>query len=351
MGGVLSEPVLEKISETEENDRLKFGFSCMQGYRMSMEDAHRAFLSLPRDGANSYFGVFDGHGGAEVAKYCAEHLHERITNDPAYRLGDHFTAIKNGFLRVDEEVRDQLNKPTEGTTSLIALIDDKRILVGNAGDSRSVLSRGGKAIPMSYDHKPHLQQERQRIISAGGSVDFNRVNGQLAVSRAIGDFSFKRNTAKALADQMVSAEPDTKLEQLNGQDEFLVMACDGIWDVMSNEDAVKFVRKKLKETDEVSKICENLIDRCLELGSKDNMSVIIIVFKHFLEQARNNNIDSLRSSSMSSLQSPQSPSPTNHDSPTQNKTTSSPTSADQTAQVNPAPTNEDDNEHKLDVIE
>jgi protein phosphatase 2C family protein 2/3 len=350
MGGVLSEPVLEKISETDENDRLKFGFSCMQGYRMSMEDAHRAFLSLPRDNANSYFGVFDGHGGAEVAKYCAEHLHERISNDPAYRLGDHFTAIKNGFLRVDEEVRDQLNKPTEGTTSLIALIDDKRILVGNAGDSRSVLSRGGKAVPMSYDHKPHLQQERQRIISAGGSVDFNRVNGQLAVSRAIGDFSFKRNTAKALADQMVSAEPDTKLEQLNGQDEFLIMACDGIWDVMSNEDAVKFVRKKLKETDEVSKICENLIDKCLELGSKDNMSVIIIVFKHFLEQARNNS-DSLRSASMTSLQS--STTPTNHDdlkqnSPTQNKTTST---TDQTAQVNPAPTNEDDNEHKQDVIE
>jgi len=353
MGGVLSEPVLEKVSETSENDRLKFGYSCMQGYRMSMEDAHCALLSLPYDSSNSYFGVFDGHGGAEVAKYCAEHLHERITNDNAYRAGDHFTSIKNGFLRVDEEVRDQLNKPTEGTTALIALIDNKRILVGNAGDSRSVLSRGGKAIPMSYDHKPHLQQERQRIVSAGGSVDFNRVNGQLAVSRAIGDFSFKRNTAKALEDQMVSANPDTKLENLNGEDEFLIMACDGIWDVMSNEDAVKFVRKKLKETDEVAKICESLIDRCLDLGSKDNMSVIIVVFKHFLEQCGNNNggteaMEQLRSTSMPSLQNhdPGNASPTTADkSPTPQNRTTSPKNGDNNTH------SFEDNEHQQDIVE
>jgi len=284
MGGVLSEPVLDKLSENDENERLKFGYSCMQGYRMSMEDSHCAILSLPRNTNNAYFAIFDGHGGAEVAKYCSENLHERITTEPTFLSGDFEASIKSGFLKVDQEVGDNLNKPTEGTTALIALIDDTRILVGNAGDSRSVLSRNGKAVPMSFDHKPHLLPERQRIVSAGGSVDFNRVNGQLAVSRAIGDFSFKRNSSKSLSDQMVSAYPDIKIEQITALDEFLIMACDGIWDVMSNEDAVKFVRKKLKETTDVSKVCENLIDRCLELGSKDNMSVIVVVFKPFLEE-------------------------------------------------------------------
>lgn len=98
---------------------------------------------------------------------------------------------------------------------------------GNAGDSRSVLGIKGRAKPLSFDHKPQNEGEKARICAAGGFVDFGRVNGNLALSRAIGDFEFKKSADLPPEQQIVTAFPDVTVHELGEDDEFLVIACDG----------------------------------------------------------------------------------------------------------------------------
>ena len=97
----------------------------------------------------------------------------------------------------------------------------------NAGDSRSVLGVKGRAKPLSFDHKPQNEGEKARITAAGGFVDFGRVNGNLALSRAIGDFEFKKSAELAPEQQIVTAYPDVVVHEMGDDDEFLVIACDG----------------------------------------------------------------------------------------------------------------------------
>ena len=137
------------------------------------------------------------------------------------------------------------------------------MVCGNAGDSRCVLSRGGVAVPLSFDHKPTNTAEMQRIQKAGGFVTGGRVNGNLALSRAIGDFDFKQNAQVAPEDQAISAKPDIITTQLQPEDDFLVLACDGIWDCMSNDEVIAFVRQELAHTDDLAAICERTFDRCI----------------------------------------------------------------------------------------
>lgn len=103
------------------------------------------------------------------------------------------------------------------------------MLQGNVGDSRAVASISGHAVDLSRDHKPSSPTEALRIHSAGGFVEGNRVNGNLALSRALGDFFFKRNEHKNLEDQVITAFPDVVDQELTDAWEFIVMACDGIW--------------------------------------------------------------------------------------------------------------------------
>ena len=98
---------------------------------------------------------------------------------------------------------------------------------GNAGDSRAVLGIKGRAKPLSYDHKPQNEAEKQRIQDAGGFVDFGRVNGNLALSRAIGDFDFKKGASLTPEKQIVTAFPDVIEHEISADDEFIVIACDG----------------------------------------------------------------------------------------------------------------------------
>merc|ERR1719420_615306 len=106
-----------------------------------------------------------------------------------------------------------------------------------------------------------------------------RVNGSLAVSRALGDFEYKNVDGKGPTEQLVSPEPEFYLkERLLDEDEFLVLACDGVWDVMSNEDICQFVAARMRITDDLELIANEVIDTCLHKGSRDNMSIIIIAF-------------------------------------------------------------------------
>lgn len=136
---------------------------------------------------------------------------------------------------------------------------------------------------MSNDHKPTLDSERQRIENAGGYVSWGRVNGNLALSRAIGDFEFKRTFELPVEQQIVTAFPEVLEKDIaEAEDEFLVLACDGIWDCLSSQDVVDIVRRSVANGKELKDICEDLMDRCLAPDSDtggigcDNMTVCIV---------------------------------------------------------------------------
>ncbi|XP_022049238.1 protein phosphatase 1G isoform X1 [Acanthochromis polyacanthus] len=178
-----------------------------------------------------------------------------------------------------------------GTTAVVALIRGKQLIVANAGDSRCVVSERGKAVDMSYDHKPEDEVELARIKNAGGKVTMDgRVNGGLNLSRAIGDHFYKRNKSLPPEEQMISAMPDVKVLTLNEDHDFMVIACDGIWNVLSSQEVVDFISERMKQdqsgkTRPLSSIVEELLDRCLAPDTSgdgtgcDNMTCIIVTFR------------------------------------------------------------------------
>lgn len=253
-----------------------------------MEDSHTHILSLPDDPGTAFFAVYDGHGGAKIAEYAGKHLHKYIINRNEYKEGNIADAMRQGFLELDEVMLEEesLKNEPSGTTAVTVIIKGDKLYCGNVGDSRAVASVNGKAEPLSRDHKPSNQEEYDRITAAGGWVDCNRVNGNLALSRALGDFVFKRNSEKSPEEQIVTAYPDVEERTLSPDWEFIVLACDGIWDVMSNKEVISYVRENIANGVEPEEICENLMMRCLApdcqmagLGC-DNMTVVIVGLLH-----------------------------------------------------------------------
>ncbi|KAF9208707.1 Protein phosphatase 2C 2 [Haplosporangium sp. Z 27] len=250
-----------------------------------MEDAHTTLLNVEDVQGFAFFAVYDGHGGEKVSKYCGNHLHKNIFADPAFSNGDIRTAINDGFLETDSALRQEPEHEGEssGSTAITATITNTNILyVGNVGDSRAVLCSNGKAIDLSVDHKPDSIEESTRILFAGGFVEFRRVNGLLSMSRAIGDFQLKMGDPSKPEDQIVTAIPDIKEHKLTIDDEFLVLACDGIWDCLSSKQAINFIRQKIAEKIPLDTICEVTMNHCLAGAAKlsfigcDNMTMIIV---------------------------------------------------------------------------
>ncbi|KAF0485831.1 PP2C-domain-containing protein [Gigaspora margarita] len=245
MGQTLSEPNKEKYTSSDNDARILHASSAMQGWRISMEDAHTAKLKLLDKKGYSYFGVFDGHGEQNVANYSGKNLHIRIAKDNKIET-DIETAIKNSFLGTDDDMKNdpKLKVDPSGCTDIIAIATpDNVIYVGNAGDSCAVLSDDGIAIPMSDDHKPDNP-------------------GNLALSCALGDFEFKQNTNLSIENQIVT----------------------GIWDCLKSQDLVSFICKNIAEYKDLKKACEDLMERCLSKTSEgigtDNMTVTIVGFLH-----------------------------------------------------------------------
>jgi serine/threonine protein phosphatase PrpC len=286
-----------------------------------MEDAFVARGSLPggaifqdnrqQDWASTaLFAVFDGHGGSEVAKFCADHFPKAIMKGHSAQAP---TALKDSFFNVDKmlvqigdkmPITDPAHPDCVGCTAVACLVRADSIIVANAGDSRAVLSRSGQAHDLSHDHKPGDEPEAARIRKAGGFVSehqcgpytMHRVNGKLAVSRAMGDLQFKQNEGLEASEQMVSCAPDINICRRQIDDDFLVVACDGVWDVLSSQEVVDIVKKDLaairsgdlKPADVVCKV----LDRCLspDLSQTcgkggDNMTMILVVFAKPLKQS------------------------------------------------------------------
>ena len=175
-----------------------------------MEDAHCVHL----EGTFACVGVFDGHGGKEVALWVGEKIVKELKVNSSFIQSDYMTALKELFLRMDtimltEPAKKELHalqvdgEPTPGEayssfagcTAVFAMINDNVLYVANAGDSRCVLGRAGKAVDMTYDHKPDNPEELARITKAGGSVEDGRIMGNLNLSRSLGDFEYKQNAS------------------------------------------------------------------------------------------------------------------------------------------------------------
>lgn len=192
-----------------------------------MEDAHICNTNL---GAGmALFGVFDGHGGQEVALYVKKYYAKILSNLPAFKMRNYRLALEESFLKMDEQMLTEqgqkelfkMNKSREdmysseqksyaGCTATVVLITQSEIYCCNAGDSRTVLSKNKQAVDLSKDHKPDDADERRRIYNASSYVEDSRVNGSLALSRALGDFDYKNNTMLKAKDQAVTAFPDVR---------------------------------------------------------------------------------------------------------------------------------------------
>lgn len=220
---------------------------------------------------------------AQWTKYAALAPHLRGGAEAVDLLS---AALVQAFVDLDGALRGSLVAEggallnESGCAAVAALVTPSHTICANLGDSRCVLGTADKVVAMSDDHKPELPLEQKRIEAAAGFVMWNRVNGQLAMSRALGDFGYKLNEQLADHEQLVIAYPDICVQPRGTSDEVLLLACDGVWDVCSNDEAVSFVTAKLlaEPLSSCQAAAEALIDWALERESTDNISALVLRF-------------------------------------------------------------------------
>lgn len=288
-------PAIGRPAYTAKDTQSVFGneihccCSSMQGKRSSQEDDYLMRASLPFAKHFSFFSVFDGHGGSATSKVCeAEFLSQlkgaRDWTQPVFphEIGD---VLTSAYMNFDACLRKKCGNAheTAGSTALSAIVSPTHIVIANLGGCRAVLVRGGKVLVMSNEHKPKNKLESQRIKAAGGSIYRGRVMGELAVSRAFGSFSLKDSDDLAPEKQMVSCQPDTRTIERSLEDDYLVLASDGVWDVMSNEECVKFITSGLNKGKKLQSITDSLLDLCLQKRSRDNMTMMVVDFRPVLQ--------------------------------------------------------------------
>lgn len=316
-----------------------WGLSSICGRMSEMEDSVIAlphFLNVPSqmlgdgqifgpehqdsDSTAHLFGVFDGHGGPQVANYCREYLHLALAEELSI-ASEANSQIENGvhdwkeewtkvfvdcLRKLDDEVGGfpiaanrgmasnhvlpPIAPDSVGSTAVIAVVCSTHIIVANCGDSRAVICRGKASMPLSIDHKPNREDECSRIEAAGGRVinwEGYRVSGVLAMSRSIGDRYLR---------PYVIADPELMFIPRAKEDECLILASDGLWDVMTNQEACDLARRRIllwhrkngttlskERGEDVDPAAQDAADYlsqfALHRGSKDNISVIVVDLK------------------------------------------------------------------------
>ncbi|KAL2477474.1 putative protein phosphatase 2C 10 [Forsythia ovata] len=250
---------------------VKYGFSLVKGKaNHPMEDYHVAKFVYTNGCELGLFAIYDGHLGDSVPAYLQKHLFSNIIKEDDFWT-DPNTSIAKAYERTDQAILSHTpDLGRGGSTAVTAiLINGRHLWIANVGDSRAVLSRMGQAIQMSVDHEPNT--ERGSIENKGGFVsnmpgDVARVNGQLAVSRAFGDKNLKSH---------LRSDPDISNAQIDGDTELLILASDGLWKVMSNQEAID-IAKNIKDPQKAAK---QLAMEALNRESKDDISCIVIRFK------------------------------------------------------------------------
>ncbi|KAJ1414335.1 hypothetical protein SESBI_18874 [Sesbania bispinosa] len=289
-----SEMITDSILETPATKftpNVRSGSWADIGPRGSMDDehiqiddlaAHLGFVfkyPIP----SAFYAVFDGHGGPDAAAFVKKNA-MRLFFEDANMLQSYDTdalflkrledSHRRAFLGADLALADEQSVNSScGTTALTALILGRHLLVANAGDCRAVLCKRGVAVDMSQDHRPSYLPERRRVEELGGFIDDGYLNGYLSVTRALGDWDLKFPLGSA---SPLIAEPDVQVVTLTEDDEFLIIGCDGIWDVMSSQDAVSLVRRGLRRHNDPQQCARELVKEALRLHTSDNLTVIVI---------------------------------------------------------------------------
>lgn len=267
-----------------------------QGVRTTMEDEEILLQDLATSNWRhcSFFGVYDGHGGRECVSFVRQRLHMNFVAALHAKGGldksnqvhqDIYQSLMQGFRETDRQYLSMPHHtPGSGCAAVVACIVGGWVWCANTGDSRAVLCRDGRAVQLSLDHKPDREDEVKRIESAGGFVSFRRVLGRLGVSRAFGDEEYKVAAGQADGKPLVIVDPEIRIEQLTPQDEFLLMACDGLFDVFSSQEAVDFISGRLasmpsNEQDPRRAVHDIVKEAIHERRSRDNVTALLVTFK------------------------------------------------------------------------
>ncbi|CAK73864.1 unnamed protein product (macronuclear) [Paramecium tetraurelia] len=328
----LKKPKTKFTIESGSSDDFTFTCASMQGWRKTMEDA---IIKEKLSTGEYLFGILDGHGGFEVSSVVSKYLPRFLESNIKFRNKQYEESLRESFIAIDKWLitseglqalveekyqmpvddlikniknqKKQLNKEffdlsqlaklaskkiveligtsiidESGSTANIILITKDSVYCANIGDSRSVGIQKGKAIIMSFDHKPTHAKERSRICQAGGFVADGRVCGALSLSRAFGDYQYK--------DDMVIAIPEIRVFK---NIQMIFMACDGIWEGL-NDYGENITQKIFKNNREPSdEKLKSLMNQILApsmteetIWGLDNMSCILIDFKN--QQIKNN---------------------------------------------------------------
>ncbi|CAD2214956.1 protein phosphatase [Angomonas deanei] len=246
-----------------------------------MEDKHTMLAEgIP------FFGVYDGHGGTGCAEYLRDNLHRLILSHPEVKTQPD-KALREGILEADRAFlkKCEAEQTDSGCVCAVVLLVGDKLVVGNVGDTEIVLCRDGKATALTTKHSPKFDPtEADRIRAVGGKMIGHRVahpkfNGRacsLAVSRAIGDATFKLDSYTGGQPSGIIAEPYTTVRRITPQDEFLVIGCDGLWDVLTHQEVVDICRQCDDDGATPHMITEALVDEAMLRGSTDNVTVAFV---------------------------------------------------------------------------
>lgn len=264
----------------------------LKGLRDQNEDKHSIILNI--DGKKNdladinLYGIYDGHGGKFVSKYLSNNLPVYFTDKRVpYPLTDN--KYINGVYEILDKNLNEKHKRNAthcGSTCLVVLHqknnNGNNLIIMNTGDSRAILCKDIFGIPLTIDHKPNYPKEKRRIEKLGGRIYKDGMDYRikdLSVSRAFGDLD---------AQPFICSTPDIFRYKIEKNDKFIILGCDGLWDVMSNQDVVNFVLnetydEKLENriinknnNGKTLNIARKLAERALELGSQDNLTIIIV---------------------------------------------------------------------------
>lgn len=258
----------------------------MKGKRDRNEDHHTVILNI--DGkdttkcAMNYYGVYDGHGGKFVSKFISDQLPICFT-DKRLQYPIEKKLVKKIYNHIQHVLKESYHKNSSetGSTCLIAIHFKKDnceyLNILNTGDCRCVISKNNMATPLTKDHKPNWPEEALRIKNLGGQIAFDGYDwriGDLSVSRAFGD----TNAAPYL-----TCMPDMFSYKLKKNDQFMILACDGLWDVLSCQDAVNFILEngydQNTKKSSSHNIAKKLAEHAIAKGSTDNVTIIVVFFK------------------------------------------------------------------------
>ncbi|XP_030647672.1 protein phosphatase 1F [Chanos chanos] len=249
--------------------------------RRKMEDRHvilsdfNQLLGLQEGPGREYYAVFDGHGGVDAATYAATHLHVILSQQEALST-DVAAAFKNAFTSTDDmfKIKAKRERLRSGSTGVAVLLDGDWLHVSWLGDSQALLVRQGDPVTLMDPHKPEREDEKLRIEDLGGCIAFMgcwRVNGTYAVSRAIGDFDQK---------PYVSNAADCSSTRLNGDEDYVLLACDGFFDVVQPADVPGLVLEALRASSgSGEEVAQSLVAQAKAAGSSDNITVLVVFLR------------------------------------------------------------------------